>query len=519
MRSWHSLYEILLFPLLVLFTAFGMIGLGNILTNDAFTFINISSDFAILLGRILMRTGSFIATNFPILLLVRLTARKNGSAASITAALCGYIAFQVTTMYFSSVRGSLPSTAYSSILGLSMTSTDSLTLRTGTHYPLQTGIVSAVIIAVLTQRNFSRSRRRNEYGFFSFIQRDSWMVLVNIFWSVVLGIIVSLVWPYFINLLQQAVDFISADTTNPVNLTSYGVLDRLLSVLGLSSFIRTPFWYNTNGGSWISVAGTNVAGDVNIWTSQVAASNINGMAGRFITPYYVINIFAIPGLILGMYSMQTDRLEKRRTRGFYILLAVCSILGGILLPMDLLLLLLCPMLFFFHVMYSSVLFGVFQAMHVYLGFNYTGTSTITALPGTLLEFLSYMQSSQLLPTIIRIVIVGVISFFVYLFMTRFYFRHLALDLFHTGVRDDVVKGTIKAVGGVENIKLIHSSTERLVISLYDPSRIDVAKLQELGAVRVTETRAGFSIAYGAASTMIHLGIERNMRDSIRSVPE
>ena len=72
------------------------------------------------------------------------------------------------------------------------------------------------------------------------------------------------------------------------------------------------------------------------------------------------------------------------------------------------------------------------------------------------------------------------------------------------------------MGGVENIKLIHSGTERLVISLYDAQKLDVNRLKELGAIRVTETKAGYAIGFGSRSTMIRIGITKQMRESIRS---
>lgn len=337
------------------------------------------------------------------------------------------------------------------------------------------------------------------------------------FFSTIFGIIIAYIWPYIIEALQAAITYIASDTTNPANLAVFGIMERMLSVLNLGTIIRSPFWYGTSGGSWISMAGTNIAGDVNIWTAQLAAGSISGMTGRFITPYYVLNMFAIPGLLWGMYSMQTDRLERRRTRMLYILVTAMSLLSGTLLPVELMLFFLCPLLFLFHIGYTGVLFGVFQSMHTYLGFNYSGTSTITAMPGTLLEYLSYIGNSSLTDMLIKILIVGGISFLIYFFFTRLYFRRLALDVFHTGGKDRLVMGTVEALGGIENVKLIHSSADRVVVSLYDPTKLNVNKLRELGSIRITETRAGYSIAYGAASTMVRIGIIEYMRDSIRSV--
>lgn len=516
MQKWHSLYELLNFPIAVLFFAEALMAIGNLLVNPAFaSLIQVRSDFVILLANAIMRTGSFLIVNFPLLFLLRLVARKAGSGTTMISAFAGYIGFQMMNMYFA--KENMPSTVYSSILGISMTSTNGLTMQSGVHYPFQTGVAACALVAFLTLSSFSRSRLRSEYSLLSFISKDVWCVIRTVFWASLGGILVARVWPYLIDAITQAIEFIAEDTSNPVNLIIYGLMDRFLSILNLSAIIRTPFWYGSNGGSWVSVAGLSISGDVNIWTSQLAAGSLNGMAGRFITPYYVINLFAIPGLLWGMFSIQTDRLERRRNRMLCILLTLISMLGGILLPMDLMLVLLCPLLFLFHAAYSSVLFGVFQAMHVYLGYNYSGTSAITAMPGTLFELLSYLPGSSMLPAIIRVVIVGAITFVAYFLLTRIYFRFLAVDLFHTGGRDRMVQGTLDAIGGVSNIKQIHSSCEKLTISLYDPRSLNAAKLRELGAVRVTETKAGFAISFGAASTMIRLGIQDCMRQNIRSV--
>ena len=89
MRNWHSLYEILTFPITVLFFAVFMLGLGNLITNEAYAaFIHFDNDFVVLLANCLMRTGTFLITNFPFLFLVRLVARKSGSATTMTSAVC-----------------------------------------------------------------------------------------------------------------------------------------------------------------------------------------------------------------------------------------------------------------------------------------------------------------------------------------------------------------------------------------------------------------------------------------------
>lgn len=515
MRNWHSLYEIFQFPIGVIMFALFLLGAGNIVANPAFApFITIHNDFILRIAEACTRIGSFLIVNFPLFFLIRSVTKRSGSATTILSALSGYIAYLVFTMYFT--RTDLPSTAYSSILGISLSSSTT-SLAGAVRYPLQTGLIPTFLLSFVTLGSYARTRHSSDYGFFSFINKDVMCVIRTVLFSCIIGALIGYAWPYLLQALQRVITFISADTTNPINLMLYGVLDRFLCVLNLGTLIRTPFWYGTNGGSWLNMAGISIAGDVNIWTGQYAANSLTGITGRFITPYYVLNMFAIPGLIWGIFSINTDKLERRRLLLYEILITLISLFTGCLLPLELTLFFLCPLLFIFHLAYTGILFGVFQAMGVYLGFNYTGTGAIAVMPGTLLEYLTYFSHGGLTSSLLKILLVGVISFFIYFLFTRIYFKYLSLDLFRVGDKDRLIDGTIEAVGGIENVKLVHSSLNRLIISLYNPTKLNITKLKSLGSIRVHETKAGYAISYGAASTMVRIGIDQRMRDYVRKV--
>lgn len=513
-KNWHALYEILRFPLEVVFFAVILLGIGNLIVNPVFGIASaFDNDVLTMAGEIVQRTGSFLIVNFPLLFLFRLVARRSGSSTTIMAAFAGFIVFNVTTMFLSS--SDLSSTAYSSILGLSITRSSISRLTSGTHYPLQTGMIGVAVISIITLISFSRSGKRNEYGIFSFISREAGCVIRTVFFSMLAGIAFSFVWPYVVQGINDIIRFISVDTTNPVNLALYGIMDRFLGVLNLGTLIRQPFWYTVNGGSWVSVAGASIAGDVNVWTAQVEANAVNGMSGRFITPYYVLNLFAVPGMIWAMHSLNTSPVERRRNRLLCILATIASLLSGCLLPVELLLFFLCPLLFFIHLGLTGILYGVLQSFHIYLGFRSTETSTITALPGTLPEFLSYLNIPELRKTLIWILIIGAVMFFVYYVVTRFYFERLAVDLFNVGDRQRIVDGTVKALGGTGNIRSTDCSITELTVSLYEPDLIDVDALRRLGSFRVYESRNGYNLCFGNASVMIRNGIRQALRDSIR----
>ena len=61
MRNYRSLYEMLLFPISVLYFATFLLGLGNIITNETFSYIiNIDNDFVELAADCMSRIGSFL---------------------------------------------------------------------------------------------------------------------------------------------------------------------------------------------------------------------------------------------------------------------------------------------------------------------------------------------------------------------------------------------------------------------------------------------------------------------------
>lgn len=510
-KRWRAFYEILKFPISVLFFAWLLLGIGNLIGNPVYGIASyFDYDVLNVAGEILQRTGSFLVVNFPLLFLIRLVSGRNGSSITTMAAFAGFAAFNVVTMLVA--RSDLSSTAYSSVLGLSITRSSVSKLTSGTHYPLQTGLVGVWVIAWITRFAFSRMKKKSETGV---ISRETGLVLLTVFLSIIAGLVFSFIWPYFVLLVNKGISYIASDITSPVYIGIYGIVDRLFSALNLGTLIRQPFWYTVAGGTWTSVAGASVNGDVNIWTAQVQANAVSGMSGRFITPYYVLNLFAIPGMAVAMYSLTTGRHEKRRMRRLCVLVILVSVFSGCLLPVELFLLFLCPVLFLIHIGLTGCLFAGLESLQIYLGYRSAESSAITALPGTLPEFLSYLNTPGLRKTLLYIVIVGVVMFFVYYLVTRFYFRQMAVGLFDVGKKKSLVDETLKALGGEENIRYTDCSVAQLTVSLYDPQLIDVETLMKLGSYRVYEFNGGYNLCFGNASVMIRNGIRNALRETIR----
>lgn len=516
MRIWHSFYEIIKLPVGVLLLGVLLLGIGNAFTNTTFSVLySIRQPVLLTLANLCSRIGIFIVINFPLILLLRVVSRKNGSATTVLAALFGYGAFQCATMVVSA--GSLPSIAYSSILGISMNMNKAYSSQVTTIYPIQTGLIATMIVALITLIVFDRNKNRNTYGFFGFISSPCMVVFMTTFFSALAGILIGLIWPGVYACISKVIHFISADTSNPINLALYGITDKLLSLLNQNSLIRNPFWYTVSGGSWINtLSGTSIAGDASIWTAQMAGHSMSGVAGRFFTPYYIVNIFVLPAMLLAAFTLQTDKLERRKSALLYLSVTVISMLAGVSLPIEILLLILCPFLYILYLGGVGILYIVCQCFHVYLGFNTTGTLTMTALPGTLLELISDLKYSYLQTTIWKVCCIGMVAGIFFFILTRLYFRYLAVDLFNTGGKERLLKETLKSVGGLDNIKAVSSSCDTLTIALYDISRLNVDRLRKMGVYRVMETKAGFALSIGNSATMLKDAIRDSKRNTNRT---
>lgn len=509
MRRWNSFFEIIQFPLITLFIATVIMGISGILVNPNTAFLfTIENNTVLLVAELLKYFGGFIVSNFPLLILIKLLSKRYEDSVPVFIGIIGFIIFNVTTMFIASTD--MPLTAYSSVLGLSIDAGKFMFAGTGVHFPIQTGIVAAIVLANITRFTYTRSRNRSSYGIFAFIDRDTWAMIVAIIYSVLAGVVISFIWPYFINVLYGIFHFIANDITNPMNLFVYGIFDRLLSILNLPSLIRGAFWFGEMGGSWINAAGTNYLGDVAVWTAQSANGILNTGAGRLITPYFVLNIFAVPAYVIALFRTVTDKIERRKYWLFALMIVVISIFSGTLLPFELYLLIIAPMLFIFHLLATGLLFAVFQALSVFVGYAYAGSIPI-ATPASLFDLLVFYRNPQMTRSITLIILVGAITFIAYFLITRYYYNKGALDLLNTGSGEIKINGIIDAIGGIENVRSMGSTPTKVIIQVFDTSLMNFNKMQKYGASKIVETRNGYAISLGSCSNIVRRAILKKVK--------
>ena len=499
MRRWQSYYEILYFPLLTIFVTSVLLGFSGLILNSNFqSLIHLDNNLIIKTAEMMSYLCSFIIVNAPFLILIKILSRKYEDSTPVFIGVIAYFIFHISTMFFASNK--LPSVVYSSVLGITVDASKISLVGSGMRYPIITGILAIFVVSFITRVTYKSSRKRSNYGYFAFINSNAWALIFSSLLTFIAGAITAFIWPYVINGLYYIFSLIANDITNPMNLFIYGILDRVMSITWTGSIIRNVFWFGELGGSWI-LNSVNYLGDVGVWTAQQANNIYNTGFGRLITPYFILNIFAVPAIMLATFTTFTDKLERKKYTLFLVLAIAISIISGSLLPIEIYLLIMTPLLYVFHLFYTGFLFAILTALNVSIGYSFSG-SVNAASPGSIFDLLVHFRDSSFSLPLIKLIVVGIITFIVYYIVTKYYYRKGCLDILNTGSKTRYIANFVLAVGGINNIKRIYATPTKVIIQVEDATLLNFNLMQQQGASKVVETRTTFDISYGAISYLI-----------------
>ncbi|WP_193504333.1 N-acetylglucosamine-specific PTS transporter subunit IIBC [Sphingosinithalassobacter portus] len=250
-----------------------------------------------------------------------------------------------------------------------------------------------------------------------------------------------------------------------VGLFIYGVLNRLLLVTGLHHILNNVAWF--------------VVGDYHGTTGDLRRFFAGDpTAGNFMSGYFPIMMFGLPGACLAMYQeARTDR--RKAVAGLLLSLAVTSFLTGVTEPIEFTFIFLAPALYAIHAVLTGISMALMPALGVHLGFGFSA-----GLFDYLLNFGKSTRPLLLIP-------VGLAYFAIYYGLFRVTIRRFGLATPGREEEADMVaddapsegRGAdfLKALGGSENVDSVDACTTRLRLMIADQSKMDEPRLRALGA--------------------------------------
>lgn len=332
------------------------------------------------------------------------------------------------------------------------------------------GIICGLIGAWAYNR-FKDVRLPDALSFFSG-KRSVAIVTAGI--SLVVAAVLFFVWPIVYTGLVIFGEWIS--TLGPVGAGLYGFFNRLLIPLGLHHALNSVFWFD--------VAGIN---DLNNFLAGSNGEGVFGVTGQYMTGFFPIMMFGLPGAALAMYvTAKTKR--KKMVSGILLSAAVASFFVGVTEPLEFTFMFLAPWLYLVHAVFTGISVFIAALLPTRMGFGFSA--------GFIDLVLGWMNPLAQNPWMIPIM--GVFWFAVYFVVFRFLilkFRlktpgredddELAADI-GPGINRDAGYGPtaekmIAGLGGRDNIVQLDNCATRLRLEVADTSRVDSDALKRAGA--------------------------------------
>lgn len=501
--------EELQLPIKSLFVASVLIAIGTFLGNP---FVNeilkLDVPIIITLTNIVLFTGGLILRAFPFTVFVKLLQIRTKEQNTVIVGIISYLVYLIMILFFSASQ--LPKNVYVKFLVFELKSTE-LRLMT-------TGVFGLFGIYYIIRKIYQKPMHARNSNFTKLFDRDLIRLMNSLTLSVLFGLTMSFVFPYVLTFVYKVLSFIASDFTNPMSLFAYSAFERVSVLFGLDNIVRNEMWFTTMGGTWNSLENVTYVGDVNIWAAQLKDSIAilgAGSAGRFTTLYYILNLFAMPAYLLAVSATVTDRKKKRRSLITVLLGSLLSMLSGIVYPIEVIMILSTPVLYLFHIFMSGFISASLLGLSVTLGFSYSGILS-AASPGNIIDFIALSNNNIMSQQILLVGLFGILVFFIYYYVTRFYYKNIAMDVLNIGIKDDEATDFIERIGGLDNLMDIHSLPTKIIVTLKDEDKINTEGLHYQGVTKIIHAREGFILSYGAGSYMLQLEVKKRLKNHLEA---
>jgi len=449
MKFLQRLGRSIMLPVAVLPVAAILSGVGYWITSAAGA--NLVSTF-------LSAAGGALLDNMPLLFAVGI-ALGMASKSDGTAALAGLVSWLVVTTLLKPETVAL-------FTGVGdVNEVDPAFLRLQNVF---VGIICGLIGAWCYDR-FKDTKLPDALSFFSGKRS---VAIVTAGFSLIVAIALFFIWPFVYTGLVLFGEWIV--TLGPVGTGIYGFLNRLLIPVGLHHALNSVFWFD--------VAGIN---DLN---NFLAGEGTYGVTGQYMTGFFPVMMFGLPGAALAMYLTAKTR-RKKLAYGILLSGAVSSFFVGVTEPLEFAFMFLAPVLYLVHAVFMGISMAISAILPVRMGFGFSGGFIDLVLGWTN----PMAQNPWLIP------VMGVFWFLIYFGVFYFFIKRFNLKTpgredddmladdteYDARSKDDAYLVTasrfLDALGGKDNIVDLDNCATRLRMEVADVSKVDDTALKRAGA--------------------------------------
>ncbi|XRY30870.1 MAG: PTS glucose transporter subunit IIBC [Buchnera aphidicola (Tetraneura akinire)] len=474
-NSFSSLQKIgksLMLPVSVLPIAGILLGIGS----AKFSFI------PIIISNIMYKSGTSVFSNMPLIFSigVALGFTKNDGVSALAAV----ISYGIMTSTISTISPL-------------MIQIKNINFQQGSFY-YDTGIFGGILSGTLSAYLFNKFYKIHLPEYLGFFSGKRFVPIVSGFFSIILGIILSFLWPPIGYLIQLFSEW-SAYQDPMLAFGIYGLIERSLVPFGLHHIWNVPFQMQI--GNYTNSTGQTFHGDIaRYMAGDPTAGKLSGG--------FLFKMYGLPGAALAIWK--SSRQENRsNVAGIMIPGALTAFLTGITEPIEFSFLLVSPILYALHAILSGLAFTICILFDMRAG---------TSFSHGLIDFLILSGNSH---RIWLFPIVGIIYLFIYYYI--FYTLITRLNLKTPGREKNnffpqsndinkISKRLIIALGGKKNIENLDACITRLRITVININQVDVKEIKKTGSSGVIISGVGIQIVFGTKSDQIKNKMEKYMKN-------
>ncbi len=492
--------------------------------------------FMLRIGGIMESIGWAIITNLHILFAVAIGGswakeRAGGAFASVIA----FILINVITGAIFGVNGSMlgnPEAITHTLFGKEIPVSGYFTSVLGApalNMGVFVGIISGFLGGTIYNKYYNYRKLPAALEFFN---GKRFVPMVVIFWSVIVSIVLSLVWPVVQTGINNFGIWIanSSETSPLLAPFVFGTLERLLIPFGLHHMLTIPINYTAFGGTYTILtgasAGAQVFGQDPLWLAWVTDLMNLKTSGDLVaynnllttvTParFKVGQMIGATGLLIGIaiaIYKNTDEDKKPKYKSMFISTIAAVLLTGVTEPLE--------FMFMFAALPLYVVYSVLQG----LAFASAGIVNLRLHSFGNLEFLTRMPMSMkagLTGDIINFVICVIIFFVLGYFIANFMIRKFnyatvgRLGNYIDEEKEEEVSSETKTqentqasriielLGGKDNIVDVDACMTRLRVTVKDETKVaDLEAWKKEGALGLMKKGNGIQAVYGPKADVL-----------------
>lgn len=345
------------------------------------------------------------------------------------------------------------------------------------------GVLAGIITGLVGGAAYNRWAGIKLPDFLSFFGGKRFVPIATGFFCLVLAAIFGYVWPPVQNAIHAGGEWIVG--AGALGSGIFGFINRLLIPTGLHQVLNTIAWFQI--GEFTNAAGAVFHGDINRFYAG------DGTAGMFMSGFFPIMMFGLPGAALAMY-FAAPKERRPMVGGMLLSVAVTAFLTGVTEPLEFLFMFLAPLLYLLHAILTGVSLFIATLLGIHAGFSFSAGA---------IDYVLMYSLPAASKNVWMLVVMGLVFFVIYFVLFSVVIRMFNLKTPGREDKDDSVvteeansnteeglnqlaTNYIAAVGGTDNLKAIDACITRLRLTVGDSAKVSDAMCKRLGASGVVK---------------------------------